>query len=59
LASGDKQLEVRVKSIISGKETVLKRSFTYKNTEEVQTPTPTIAQPTVTVTIAPTAASTQ
>src|SRR3989344_2884723 len=51
--SGTKKLELRVKSIVSGKETVLKRSFNYQNTSQVATPTLTDT-PSPTLTITPT-----
>ena len=51
--SGEKKLEVRVKSVISGKEKTLTRNFTYKNNSDVPTPTPTTI-PTNTPTPSPT-----
>lgn len=38
--SGDKTLELKIKSIVSGEERNITRNFTYKNTQEVPTPTP-------------------
>ena len=48
LPSGQKKLELRVKSIVSGETQTIERNFTYKNTSEI--PTPTIAPPTSTPT---------
>lgn len=39
LPSGDKKLELRVKSIVSGEEDTITRTFTYKNSQEIPTPT--------------------
>lgn len=40
LSSGDKTLEVKVKSIASSDEVILKRSFVYKNVNDSLTPSP-------------------
>lgn len=45
LSSGSKTLEVRIKSIASKDETLLKRNFIYKNLSETPTPTPTPTAP--------------
>ena len=39
LSSGNKTFELRVKSIVSGKEKTLRRSFVYENEEDIPTPT--------------------
>ncbi len=39
LPSGQKKLELRVKSIVSGETQTIERNFTYKNTSEIPTPT--------------------
>lgn len=48
MSSGKKTLELRVKSLVSNKNTTLTRVFTYQNTDEVptpsSTPTPTSSQ---------------
>lgn len=50
--SGDKTLELKIKSIVSGEERNITRKFTYKNTQEVPTPTPSAtATPTPSPTI--------
>lgn len=41
MESGEKTLELKVKSIVSGEERNITRKFIYKNTQEVPTPTPT------------------
>ncbi len=54
--SGEKTLELRVKSIVSGAEKNIIRKFTYKNTQEVPTPTPSSTStptPTPTVEVTP------
>jgi hypothetical protein len=40
MESGEKTLELKIKSIVSGEEKNITRKFTYKNTQEVPTPTP-------------------
>lgn len=57
LESGEKKLDVRVKSLISGDEETISRTFSYRNTQQVATPTsePTAtSQPTATITPSPT-----
>lgn len=57
LESGEKKLDVRVKSLISGDEETISRTFSYRNTQQVATPTaePTATmQPTATITPSPT-----
>ncbi|CAN5125858.1 hypothetical protein BH09PAT2_BH09PAT2_05530 [soil metagenome] len=39
MPSGQKKLELRVKSIVSGKSQNIERNFVYKNAQEVPTPT--------------------
>lgn len=39
MESGDKTLEIRFKSLVSGDEETLTRNFYYKNTQQVPTPT--------------------
>jgi hypothetical protein len=41
MKSGEKNLEIRIKSLISGEEKTLKRTFLYENTQEVEEPSPT------------------
>ncbi len=57
LESGEKKLDVRVKSLISGDEETISRTFSYRNTQQVAPPTtePTATmQPTATITPSPT-----
>ncbi len=57
LESGEKKLDVRFKSIISGDEETITRTFYYQNTQQVSTPTtaPTsTTQPTITPSPSPT-----
>ena len=51
--SGEKTLELKVKSIVSGAEKTLMRIFNYENATQIATPTLTNT-PTPTVTITPT-----
>lgn len=52
MPSGQKKLELRVKSIVSGETQTIQRNFTYNNTQEI--PTPTSVPPTNTPTPSPT-----
>lgn len=51
MPSGAKKLELRVKSIVSGEEQTIERTFTYTNTQEIPTP---VATSTATPTPSPT-----
>lgn len=53
MPSGEKKLELRIKSIVSGETQTIERNFSYKNTQEVATPTS--APPTSTPAPSPTA----
>ena len=58
MESGEKILELKIKSIVSGEEKNISRKFTYKNTQEVPTPTVTVTS-TPTPTPSPTIEITQ
>lgn len=60
MESGEKILELKVKSIVSGEEKDISRTFTYKNTQDVPTPTITVTStPTPTITPSPSIEITQ